>query len=365
MPHSLLNTNLQLLDSKLQALLDTAYFDQRILRYVDSLRAIIGKLTDPASTLDETVRVFVSHQVWSATEFIAGSAPRLQPYEIVYGLQCAVAEWFAAQRHGVKAPLIVTSLVQEANFYFKGIAQGFEEVLSNYLGMSIEYEIIQIKLPEVYRRKPLYTVALYHELGHFMDARFVIAQNVDILCPNLSLPGMSAPSAQPGFLERTQRLTHIKEYFADLFAACYCRSAIKRFLEGFIPTSLPSLTHPATHDRIQVVQALLEGKPHVLIDAFNLALKARAQPELQLRFDRPIVKSCFDAIRPAPIKSDAQVHGILDAAWEYLDTAAERNAEPWKSLSDLEIERVINDLVEKSIRNRMILEQWTHEAGKP
>jgi hypothetical protein len=363
MPHSLLNTNLQLLDSKLQTLLDTAYFDKRILRYINSLRVIIGKLTDPAITLDETIRVFMSHQVWSATEFIAGSAPRLQPYEIVYGLQCAVAEWFGAQQHGVKKPLIVTSLVQEANFYFKGVAQGFDEV-SSYLGASIDYEIIQIKLPEVYRRKPLYTVALYHELGHFMDARFAIAQNVEILCPELSLPGMSAPSGQTGPVERT-RLTHIKEYFADLFAACYCGSAIKRFLEGFLPTSLPSLTHPATHDRIQVVQALLERKPHVLIDAFNLALKARAQPELQLRFDRPIIKNCFDAIRPAPIKSDAQIHGILDAAWEYLDTAAERNTEPWKSLSDLEIERVINDLVEKSIRNRMILEQWTREAGKP
>lgn len=365
MPHSLLNTNLQLLDSKLQNLHDTAYFDQRVLRYVDSLRTIIAKLIDPGIKLDDAIRVFIGTQVWSATEFIAGSAPRLQPYEMVYGLQCAVTEWFAAQKHGVKPPLIMTSLIQEANFYFKSISADFDDVLRNHLSTSIDYEIVQIKLPEVYRQKPLYSVALYHELGHFMDVRFVIAQNVEVLRPDLTLPSMSAPTATMTPMEKAGRLLHIREYFADLFAACYCGSAIKRFLEGFAPSNGPSWSHPATYDRIQVVQALLEGKPHALIEAFNLALKARAQPLLQLRFSRPALDTCFDSIRPVLLTSDAEVHGILDAAWGYLDRAAERGAEPWKSLDDLEIERVINDLVEKSIRNRMILEQWSRETRKP
>lgn len=365
MPHSLLNTNLQLLDRKLQSLRDTAYFNQRVLHYADSLRAIIAKLVDPAVKLDDAIRVFVGAQVWDATEFIAGSAPRLQPYEMVYGLQCAVTEWFAAQKHGVKPPLIMTSLIQEANFYFKSISPDFDDVLRNHLSTSIDYEIVQIKLPEVYRQKPLYSVALYHELGHFIDQRFVIAQNVEVLCPTLALPSMSAPVATMTTMERASRLFHLREYFADLFAACYCGSAIKRFLEGFAPSNGPSYSHPATYDRIQVVHSLLTGTKHTLIDAFNLALKARAQPLLQARFSRPTLDACFDAIRPVPITSDAEVHGVLDAAWAYLDRAAERNTEPWKSLDDLEIERVINDLVEKSIRNRMILEQWSCETSKP
>ena len=134
MPHSLLNTNLQLLDSKLQNLRDTAYFDRRVLRYIDTLRQIIAKLLDPAAKLDDAIRVFVGTQVWSATEFIAGSAPRLQPYEMVYGLQRAIYEWFSAQKHGVKPPLIVTSLVQEANFYFKSVGSDFETILRDNLG---------------------------------------------------------------------------------------------------------------------------------------------------------------------------------------------------------------------------------------
>jgi len=365
MPHSLLKTNLQLLDGKLQSLHDTAYFDQRIIHYIDALRAIIAQLVDPTLKLDDDIRLFVGTQVWSATEFIAGSAPRLQPYEMVYGLQRAIHEWFAAQKHGVKPPLIVTTLVQEPNFFFKSVGADFETILRDRLGISIDYEIVQIALPDVYRQKPLYSVALYHELGHFMDTRFTVSENVDVLKPDLALPGMSAPTGTLTPTEKWVRLQHLREYFADLFAASYCGGAIKRFLEGFAPNNGPSPTHPATYFRIQVINALLSGTPHSLIEAFNLALKARAQPRLQLRFSSPALNECFDAIRPVPLASDSQVHGVLDAAWEYLDRAAERSTEPWKSLGDLEIERVINDLVEKSIRNRMILEQWNSETRRP
>jgi hypothetical protein len=362
MPHSLLSSNLQLLDSKLQDLFDTTYFDQRVRRYIGSLRQIIRKLTDPGINLDDTIREFIGSQVWSATEFIAGCAPRLQPYEMVYGLHCAIREWFAAQKHGgVRDPLIATSLLQEPNFYFKSVNPTFEKFLQAYLREGIEFEIVQIALPDIYRRKPLYSVALYHELGHFLDTRFSISENVDVITPALTLPGMSAPTSSMTYQETITRLYHLREYFADAFAACYCGSAIKRFLEGFAPNSGPSPTHPATYNRIQVIQAVLTDTPHSLLNlnAFNLALSARAQPQLRKRFSRPPVDSCFDAMRPVPMTSDAEVHGILDAAWAYLDKASERTAEPWLHLSDLEIERTINDLVEKSIRNRMILEQWT------
>ena len=166
MPHSLFNTNLKLLESKLQDLRDTAYFDSRVLRYIAALQQVIAKLTDPTTNLADETRAFVAFEVWNATEFIAGSAPRLQPYEMIYGLRCAVREWFAAGNFGAKPLLIVTSLVQEPNFYFKSTNPNFNTILEANLRVSIEYEIVQIKLPDIYRRKPQYTVALYHELGH-------------------------------------------------------------------------------------------------------------------------------------------------------------------------------------------------------
>lgn len=357
MPHSLLNTNLQLLDNKLQELRDTTYFDRRVVHYIDSLKAIIQKLFDPRVPLDDRIRRLFVFNVWQATEFIAGSAPRLQPYEMVYGLQRAIAEWLGNKDAGSRQPLIVTNLIQEPNFYFQGVRPIFYDTLAA-LGTPIEYEIIQIKLPELYRRKPLYSVALYHELGHFIDLHFSISENVDVLFPEFALPGMSVPTGGLSADAKKIRLYHLREYFADLFAACYCGTAIKRFLEDFAPDLGASPTHPEGYNRLQVIGALLNRKKHALIDAFNKALSARSQPSLGIRFSRPLVDDCFTDIRPVTLNSDAEVFGVLDSAWEYLDRAAEKNADPWRKLDESEIERVINDLVEKSIRNRMITEQW-------
>lgn len=363
MPLSLLDTNLRLLDGKLRTLHDSAYFDRRVLKYVAALRAIIEQLVDPKLGIDDDVRLFVSAQVWQATEFVAGSAPSLQPYEMVYGLQLAVDEWFVGQKQPiVRPPLIVTSLVQEPNFYFKSINPSFDSILRGHGNAAIDFEIVQIKLPDVYRKKPLYSVALYHELGHFIDLRFSISENVDVLHPGLALPDMSAPTGSLTSDEKQMRLHHLREYFADVFAACYCGRSIQRFLDGFAGHAGPSHSHPATYARGQVIEALLTKTKHTVIDAFNTALSARGQPSLTLRFVRPDIEKCFDSIRPVPIQSNAEVHGVLGGAWEYLDRAAEKLKEPWKSLDDMEIERVINDLVEKSIRNRMILEQWGHGA---
>ncbi|MFL6623731.1 MAG: hypothetical protein ACJ8NR_14185 [Sulfurifustis sp.] len=357
MPHSLLNTNLQLLDNKLQELRDTAYFDQRVVHYIDSLKAIIQKLCDATVPLDDRIKRLFAFNVWQATEFIAGSAPRLQPYEMVYGLQRAITEWFGNKAVGARQPLIVTNLIQEPNFYFKGVHPIFYDALSA-IGTPIEYEIIQIKLPELYRRKPLYSVALYHELGHFIDLHYSISENVDVLLPDLALPGMSDPSAGLSAEAKKVRLYHLREYFADLFAACYCGTAMKRFLEGFAPDLGASPTHPEGYDRLQVIGALLDGKQHSLIEAFNQALTARSQPSLGIRFSRPQVDQCFTDIRPVTLTSDEEVFGLLDSAWDYLDRAAAHNTDPWDKLDESEIERIINDLVEKSIRNRMISEQW-------
>ncbi len=207
MPLSLLDTNLRLLDGKLRTLHDSAYFDRRVLKYVAALRAIIEQLVDPNLGIDDDIRLFVSAQVWQATEFIAGSAPSLQPYEMVYGLQLAVDEWFVGQKQPiVRPPLIVTPLVQEPNFYFKSVNPSFDSILRGHSNSAIDFEIVQIKLPDVYRKKPLYSVALYHELGHFIDLRFSISENVDVLHPGLALPDMSAPTGSLTSDEKQMRL---------------------------------------------------------------------------------------------------------------------------------------------------------------
>jgi len=222
-------------------------------------------------------------------------------------------------------------------------------------GLGVIDEIVQIRLPEIYRQKPLYSVALYHELGHFIDTTYKITDTVLAFEENIALPGLSGP---PATVDRETRTNHLREYFADLFAACYCGRAIKQFLEGIAPEAEASRSHPESYNRFQAIEALIRGTEHSVISAFNQALATRKKPTLRLRY-RPVdVSASLRAIRPVSLNSVQEVHGVLVSAWEFLDSAAEQAQEPWNCMAPGEVERVVNDLVEKSIRNWMVREKW-------
>ncbi len=57
--------------------------------------------------------------------------------------------------------------------------------------------------------------------------------------------------------------------------------------------------------------------------------------------------------------NDEELHGLLDSGWNYLCKAYEQKNDPWSAVSKQEIMRIINDLIEKSIRNRMIKLKWS------
>ena len=355
MPHSLIDTNLRLLDGKLLSLCDTAYFDRRVINYLDSLRKVIAALLKRDMIVPDLLRDFLTREIWRGVHFLAGSAMRLHPFESVYGLRAAARDWIPEDI------LVITALTQEYNFGFQGVHRHFKPIARDVLGIEVEADVVQIALPDVYRHKPLFSVALYHELGHFIDRRFQLSANVDLLYPDLVLPSLSAPP--PGWSKEVfavARLRHLHEYFADLFAASYTGAAIKRFLEDFASNAEVSQTHPKTYDRGEVVEALINGKAHRVIDAFREALKARRCPDLTPRYVRPNVDAAFAALRTVPLQSIREVHGVLESGWEYLHRAADRADEVWKHIEDGEAERIVNDLVAKSIRNWMIREQWTH-----
>jgi hypothetical protein len=355
MPHSLIDTNLRLLDGKLLSLCDTAYFDRRVIDYLDSLRSVIAALLKRDTVVPDLLRDFLTREIWRGVQFLAGSAMRLQPFESVYGLRAAARDWI---KHDV---LIITALTQEQNFYFSGIHPRFNEITRDLLGITIEEDVVQVALPDVYRHKPLFSVALYHEFGHFIDSRFQLSTNVELLLPDLVLPSLSAPP--PGWtndLFLSARRYHLREYFADLFAASYTGGAIKRFLDDFAANADVSPSHPKTYDRAAIIESLLNGTSHRVIEAFRQALTARRCPDLTAQYTRPNVDTAFAALRTAPLGSIREVHGVLESGWEYLHRAADRADEVWKHIDDGDAERIVNDLVAKSIRNWMIREQWAN-----
>ena len=60
-----------------------------------------------------------------------------------------------------------------------------------------------------------------------------------------------------------------------------------------------------------------------------------------------------------------ELHGTIGAAWSYLADNLDNRTAPWitPNHNDADIERIANDLTEKTLRNASILERWTNGAA--
>jgi hypothetical protein len=324
---------------------ETTYFSGELhmftARLIDAIDFVIAN--QPALSGD-IVRAFATHAL-IANRYLAGSTTKESPYEVEYCLQAALKKWSKRQC------IITTALTAERDFHFlpSDPWRFIKTALPTFDTKGFDPLLVQLGVPRIYSHKPLYCIPLYHELGHFVD----ISNGVT----NLSLLIQPPNSAD----EPMHRLEH----FADLFSAAYIGRSSIRPLEIIAPNNPVTSTHPATADRVALVEDFLAGRTHGLINLFQTCLTRLSLPPLQVEFSAPPVKSAFDDIMTCQIVSDQQLHGIFGTAWEYYEDALTKRSPPWigQEMNDAEVERVINDLTEKSIRNASIRERWASGAN--
>lgn len=367
----LLKSNLRLLLAQLDSLSETPYFSSQLDIYIrelrEALRSLLSKAEAQPIAINKDLARFIANEVWRLTQFLTGSTTKQIPYEVVYAIEKAAAEW------STRRLLITTAIVQEANFYFHSSSRDFFDRVEQELGIKISHQPVQIALPYIYRHKPLFCVPLFHELGHFIDTSNDVVTTSLLSHPEYSGPDLpnlppsseiaKKPDAEKQFFAGVVR-NHRAEYFADLVSAAYVGEAAHGFLEEFIPNQNASESHPSSVARYQLMSDFISGNNNPILDMFQEVLKVRGLPPLSARFQLPDVDDSFGNVRPCKLESDAGVFGIFAAGWVFL---TQMNANPsgvWSSLSKEDAERVTNDLVEKSIRNRMIAEGWD-EATNP
>lgn len=211
--------------------------------------------------------------------------------------------------------------------------------------------LIQIALPRLYKHKPIYYVALYHELGHFVDIHFNITESTFITNP-------VASGTPPQILEMQK--SYRREFFADLFAAAYVGEANYKLLNEIAANAAGSLSHPPTLNRVELARDFIGGNSNPIIDMFQNVLSLLKLPKLTKNYESPDIKKSFNNIRPYMIKNDLELHGILESSWFHLSEALKSKDSPWVHLDEAKIHCIINDLTEKSLRNYSIQESWSN-----
>lgn len=347
--------NLRLLGKQLDEIAETPYFRPALTAYLSQLREAVKRLLEQYESIPQPLTNAITNQVWSATKFLAGSTSKRIPYEIAYGLRLVLKDWEKEEA------VVTTAITQDLrhSFYFEGVSKEFYMLVEAFLDVKFDAQLVQIALPQIYRHRPLYNVALYHELGHFLDVHHGVTKLTLVIAPpdKLALPGVDSSQIHGLDLE-VRHNNHRMEYFADLFAASYAGRAYGAFLGDFAKDYDTSPTHPSTADRLSNIEDFLSGRSNPIIAVLQAALTSQGLPALEIHYRSPAITSAFDNVRPYPIASDEEVHGIFEAGYQYLQSALKRDAEPWANMSEGTVEAIVNDLVEKSIRNRMIVANW-------
>lgn len=355
---SLLKTNLRLLQNQLGSIFSTPFFNEDLHEFIGQLLDVISVLLNKTVRDQPKVAEQMARQIWRISHYLSGSKTSTLPYEVVFALEHALKEWTDGDY------VISTAVTQDRNFHFSGVPENFYFVAGVVADVQFKRRIVQMALPELYRHRPLYGLVLYHELGHFVDEQLKISGFAKILMDSDhdAFPGLSSrPEDWSEDQYDNALIAHAKEYFADLFATSYLGKAMPEYLGEFAGGERLSTSHPDTYERTAVMDAALEGERHVVIEHMTAALRSQKKvniDDFSPRFELPDIKPRFDEVRPCALQNIAQVHGMFPAGWAYLKEAMNTLPKPWNEFPESDVERVINDLTEKSIRNYMICEKW-------
>jgi hypothetical protein len=330
-----------LIKSQLQRLIQYPYFKKEVKVHLEKLTGLCDDLLKSYPKFPSKVYLFIATRLWESIKFLSGSTINETPYEIVACLDKALADWYSQQNS------ITTALLPEKNYYF--YSSDPQNDLKKICGIDLNLEIIQIALPKSYKHFPLYNVALYHELGHFIDLKFSISDYV-LLAYEKQL-GLTKDNF---FVLRN----HVKEYFADLFAASYSGNAVSIFLEKVIGLQKATSTHPDSSQRIVLVQNFIDSKNDPWIEMFQDACKKTAGNSLEIRYALPDINHCLNDFRPARIGTDAEMHGLFAAGWNFVLNPSVRDTDTWSKIEEFDAFSRVNDLITKTIRNYVIVDKW-------
>lgn len=343
--------NLHILAEKFTQLSSAVFFDRSFREFAQRTAEATYHVIENEGQYDPQIVRSFQTQLWRVLQFISGSRSSDAPHEVQYTLRKALREWSSEDA------LVSSASLNQLDFFLDPLHlwDFIETSLHMFDTQGYKKAVVRIAAPEAYKNKPIFCVPLFHELGHYVDLRFKVTATSILLNPPPAPPPSINPSAW-----RDVHLRHRMEHFADLFAACYCGETTNKSLSAIAPDDPASHTHPATADRVSVVNEFLSGKSNATISLLQQALSARQLPELKVRFKSPDLESAFDDVLVYRVQDDEELFGIFHASWNYLERQLASRSAPWivNDTDTSTIEKTVNDLTEKSIRNYEIKERW-------
>lgn len=365
----LLETVLQLLGERLKKLSHSGFFALELEQYVIQLRESVGSLQKQMTVPNRDLPLIaeITDSIWRATQFLTGTTSNRVPYEITFLLREVLQEWELGDS------IVTTSLSQSPDFYCERAAHAPDALMKHSAipGLAVSGHLVQMGVPEIFNHMPLLCSPLYHEVGHYIEERERLVSKlfVDPALERKFIEAMPEVKYFPSGSWSQVAKDYAIEHFCDLVAASYVGECVSDYIIQWDHTSVPHPTHPSADNRAKVTRDFLNGASNPLVRLLRDAVKRSGlNVQLTKRHALPDIADCFADVRPATVSSTAELHGLLPAADAFLKQLSESPS----SFEGTNIARVstsrhahlVNDLIEKSIRNYMIGKAWNESLDK-
>lgn len=361
-----------------------SYSDNRKHEYHERLSRIIEKLEkedfNSLNVSEITQRWYVIFFVTKSLEFLNNSTTSQIPFEIVAVLEKALNDWSSTDEY-----IIVTSLVNSMNgFSFDNSLMFFEFIYKDIellYNEKFDKKLVQINVPLITSRDYLASVVLYHELGHFIDRKFEITRVIYIelldAIINKSIDSAElveifkyfpylADANTVGYFKHNYApfnllAAHIAEYFCDLFACQYVGICLNQYLEYItLKQKDYSATHPSTINRVDFVTQFLNTTGNKFLDRVKSTTLNITKKPIINRY-KEITTDNFYKLIPYDAKSAEELHGLFTYGWKVWMNdwkEIEQKADLKFTIQSIRVYEIINNLIEKSIGNFIVQEEW-------
>jgi hypothetical protein len=289
----------------------------------------------------------------SSLDYLDTSTTSLYPYEIVECLELALKDYVVDNN----IYIITTNLLNSNDDYYIQTNTLEDKIIRdihlNY-GVSINSRLIRIAFPKSRIRDYFALSVLYHELGHFVDNKFQVSELI------YNKINSSRSKKLREILNNNVRFfqNHIREYVADLFASQYVGTSFFNQIEylSFSEWDYDSdvQTHPSFLKRKKVVSDFLGRKKNPFVSLICSGFLQATGYDLEIRH-RLVDLNSRD---PFPLSNmdDMGIHGLFPSLSKLL--IGTPMTDIYSSQDKLKKFDILNNIVEKTIQNHLILTSW-------
>ena len=296
------------------------------------------------------------------------------PHEMIECLNIAAREWITNYDQYIivmgDGPYAIQPNANQIAPFYNTIKQCF--------GVDFNHKLLHVNMPKHLFRDYLTNVVLYHELGHFIDVEYKITEAVAIQVCNLWANNQYRSEIDsyfnclyPLYINRNSQriipistISYIREYIADLFASQYVKDNVINYLvyeQGDLANNqFP--THPSLTQRLQMICDFISGNSNVLLDLIQSVFQQITSQKLSIRYT-DLSPDDFYSLVPLELENESDIHSIFVLGWDLFKTGSkpfeERNGMQ-EGLFSGQLYEIINNLIEKSINNYLMLRDWNH-----